>query len=590
MIFIKNIHFYILLFVLNSFVIFGEIPPIHKKLDLVLNSQKQIKGTLGYYQRTKDYSVIFATEEVEEVEVTSYNVKREIKSVFLYDINGDGTQEIFIISMENGKNYLEGFSLNLNNGRGELEFIKTFDVKTSKEINGKISQIKGFNASMAKSELKKYYPYYKLIWNDINYWNVRKRVGETEYNSKEFYFQYELREQDYKDFILKRKLRDFKLNIESTEFLGFVDNDGYFLEGNSVGRYIRKIGDYYLVFYLDINGIESQLLEIFQGKIENNRIIKHGKAYSESENGVYDNNNKVGEWKSFQWSPNYRRYLPVSLYYKNGTLEREDGYYRYKDTLYKIWSRYYNNQNALIKKVYYEENGEISQIRYYEDNILRSAINLAYFKREYSIYDKKIAANGYEYYENRKGLSKFKSLNLENMKLENDELNLYSIKDENEEKVFIRFEKHKQNNLQNNTLQSMRAAQEALGVKEIFYGHVKSNKIEKLEDIVRDGYFEMFSLGTFIDDEEDFTINKNSRIGEHVVTSGYFKMGKKNGIWKTFNPYRGDIEKQITYENDVLQGPYEIYDVDEALIEKGKYINGEKKTEWKAPPFFQFSM
>lgn len=588
--FIKNMQILILIFILNNFLVFGKDTPIHEKLNLILNNEKQIKGTLSYNKVGKNYDVIFAKDGVDEVFLTKYSLKREIKSVFLYDINGDETKEVFIISKENEKNYLEGFCLILDSGMEELYSIKTFDEKTSKEINKKISEIKNFNASLAKDELKKYYPYYKIVWSDVDYWNVKKRVGEEEYYSKGFYFQYELRLEDYKDFSLKRKLKDLKIEPEKADFIGFINNEGYLMKDSLVGTCLKKYGDYYLIFYLDPMGIEMQLLEMFQGKIEDGRVIREGKYYSEQENGVYNNNLKEGQWKSFQWSESFKRYFPVSRYYKNGVLEQEDGYYRHKDVLYKKWSKYYGEQSKVTKKVYYEKNGDVSQIRNYSDGILKTAINLAHFKREYSIYDKKIGANGYEYYENRKGLSKFKSLNLENMKLENNELNLYSIKDENGKNIFIRFENYQEKNMQSNTLTSLDAVKKDLGVKEIFYGYSKERVINSLEDIVKDGYYELFSFGTFMDNGDDFEINDDFRVGEYVISSGNFKDGKKIGEWKNFDPYRGDLLEILTYEDGVLKGPYELYDVDEALREKGKYLNGEKVIEWKAPPFYQFSM
>lgn len=588
--FIKNMQILILIFILNNFLVFGKDTPIHEKLNLILNNEKHIKGTLSYNKVGKNYDVIFAKDGVDEVFLTKYSLKREIKSVFLYDINGDETKEVFIISKENEKNYLEGFCLILDSGMEELYSIKTFDEKTSKEINKKISEIKNFNASLAKDELKKYYPYYKIVWSDVDYWNVKKRVGEEEYYSKGFYFQYELRLEDYKDFSLKRKLKDLKIEPEKTDFIGFINNEGYLMKDSLVGACLKKYGDYYLIFYLDPMGIEMQLLEMFQGKIEDGRVIREGKYYSEQENGMYSNNLKEGQWKSFQWSESFKRYFPVSRYYKNGVLEQEDGYYRHKDVLYKKWSKYYGEQSKVIKKVYYEKNGDVSQIRNYSDGILKTAINLAHFKREYSIYDKKIGANGYEYYENRKGLSKFKSLNLENMKLENNELNLYSIKDENGKNIFIRFENYQEKNMQSNTLTSLDAVKKDLGVKEIFYGYSKERVINSLEDIVKDGYYELFSFGTFMDNGDDFEINDDFRVGEYVISSGNFKDGKKIGEWKNFDPHRGDLLEILTYEDGVLKGPYELYDVDEALREKGKYLNGEKVIEWKAPPFYQFSM
>lgn len=588
--FIKNMQILILIFILNNFLVFGKDTPIHEKLNLILNNEKQIKGTLSYNKVGKNYDVIFAKDGVDEVFLTKYSLKREIKSVFLYDINGDETKEVFIISKENEKNYLEGFCLILDSGMEELYSIKTFDEKTSKEINKKISEIKNFNASLAKDELKKYYPYYKIVWSDVDYWNVKKRVGEEEYYSKGFYFQYELRLEDYKDFSLKRKLKDLKIEPEKADFIGFINNEGYLMKDSLVGACLKKYGDYYLIFYLDPMGIEMQLLEMFQGKIEDGRVIREGKYYSEQENGVYNNNLKEGQWKSFQWSESFKRYFPVSRYYKNGVLEQEDGYYRHKDVLYKKWSKYYGEQSKVTKKVYYEKNGDVSQIRNYSDGILKTAINLAHFKREYSIYDKKIGANGYEYYENRKGLSKFKSLNLENMKLENNELNLYSIKDENGKNIFIRFENYQEKNMQSNTLTSLDAVKKDLGVKEIFYGYSKERVINSLEDIVKDGYYELFSFGTFMDNGDDFEINDDFRVGEYVISSGNFKDGKKIGEWKNFDPHRGDLLEILTYEDGVLKGPYELYDVDEALREKGKYLNGEKVIEWKAPPFYQFSM
>ena len=84
---------------------------IHKDLELELfkNEEIRINGVLKFEKNKNRYEIVFEIPEKNlSVVLDTLSLKKEVKSVFLYDINRDNIKEIFIIYNENNKNSLEG--------------------------------------------------------------------------------------------------------------------------------------------------------------------------------------------------------------------------------------------------------------------------------------------------------------------------------------------------------------------------------------------------------------------------------------------------------------------------------------------------
>lgn len=564
----------IFLFQLN---LYGD--SIHKDLELELYKDEtmRVKGVLKFEKNNNRYDVIFEIPEKNlSTVLDTLNIKKEIKSVFLYDTNKDNIKEIFIIYNENNKNSLEGYSLGnlyMDEYRYEEEetigFFKTLNIATSQKLNKKIENIQNFNASLAKKELEQLVPYYKVVnFNDYNIWDVSKRMGKDEYNSKAYLYQYELIPQDYEKFNLQKYFK-----IYSLDKLNFIKNIG-----SSV---IFSDGDYYFLFQIQRLGLIT-LEEVFQGEISEKSILKNGKYFNEYENGNYEKNNRTGVWNSYEYSEDLKRYLPVKKYFTSGALTRKDVLYRRSEELHTFSSTTYNSKNEVVEIKYFEENGEVSQIKTYKDSILEKVINYSHYKREYSIYDKLVnPKTGYEYYKARESLTQFNDLNLLDAKLENEELNLYSLKNTNGKDIFIVFQHYSPGKTSQDGIRWYEDPLKYFGIKEIFYGNRKSEKIKSYEDIVKDGYFEEFNLGFF---PGAASITKSPYNVETVIKTGYFKNGLESGVWKNYDSSRGDLISSFNYVEGVLEGPYNIYFSNGALKENGEYRDGEKVILWEAGP------
>lgn len=564
----------IFLFQLN---LYGD--SIHKDLELELYKDEtmRINGVLKFEKNKNKYDVIFEIpEENLSTVLDTLNMKKEIKSVFLYDLNKDNIKEIFVIYNENNKNSLEGYSLgNLYMGENEYEgeevidFFKTLNIATSQKLNKKIENIQNFNASLAKKELEQLIPYYKVVnFNDYNIWDVSKRVGRDEYNSKAYLYQYELIPQDYEKFDLQKYFK-----IYSLDKLNFIKNIG-----SSV---IFSDGNYYFLFQIQRLGLIT-LEEVFQGEITEKSILKNGEYFNEYENGNYERNRKTGVWNSYEYSEDLKRYLPVKKYFTSGVLIRKDILYRRSEELHIFSSTTYNSKNEVVEIKYFEENGEVSQIKTYKDSILEKVVNYSHYKRAYSIYDKLVnPKTGYEYYKARESLTQFKDLNLLDTKLENEELNLYSLKSSNNKEIFIVFQNYSPGKTSQDGIRWYEDPLKYFGIKEIFYGKRKSEKIKSYEDIVKDGYFEEFNLGYF---PGAASITGSPYNAETVIKSGYFETGLESGVWKNYDSSRGDLISSFNYVKGVLDGPYEIYFSNGALKENGEYRNGGKVILWEAGP------
>ncbi|MGL5645264.1 hypothetical protein, partial [Cetobacterium sp.] len=304
--------------------------------------------------------------------------------------------------------------------------------------------------------------------------------------------------------------------------------------------------------------------------------------FNEYENGNYERNMKTGVWNSYEYSEDLKRYLPVKKYFTSGVLIRKDILYRRSEELHIFSSTTYNSKNEVVEIKYFEENGEVSQIKTYKDSILEKVVNYSHYKREYSIYDKLVnPKTGYEYYKARESLTQFKDLNLLDAKLENEELNLYSLKNSNNKEIFIVFQNYSPGKTSQDGIRWYEDPLKYFGIKEIFYGKRKSEKIKSYEDVVKDGYFEEFNLGYF---PGVASITGSPYNAETVIKSGYFENGLESGVWKNYDSSRGDLISSFNYVKGVLDGPYEIYFSNGALKENGEYRNGGKVILWEAGP------
>ncbi|WP_426711203.1 toxin-antitoxin system YwqK family antitoxin [Cetobacterium sp. SF1] len=565
--------FKILLFIifLSPLEVYGNSIHPNLKLKLYEDDSFDVNGILKFERNKNKYNIIFQKngENINSL-LDKKSLNTKIKSVFLYDINGDNIREIFIIFNENGKNSLEGYSLRelpILEYEDDIpfEFYKTLNIATSEKLNIKIKDVKNFNSSSAKKELKNLYPYYKVVnLNNYDIWNVLEKVGEENYYGKSFYHEYELLPEDYEKFNIQKYFK-----IYSLENLKFI-------EKISTNRILFTDGKYYFIFFINSPGLIT-LEEVFQGKLENNKIIKNGKYFNSMENGFYENNIKVDSWNGYEYFEELKRYLPIKKYYSQGKIIKKEIYYRRLGELNLFSKTFYNSENKIEKIEYYEENGEVAQIKIYEDIVLKNVINYSHYKRNYAFYDNN---------KQRKGLSKFKDLNLINMKLENEKLNLYSLDTTEGNKIFIELTNYSPKYAFLTDIRWYDDIFKYFGVKRIFYGKIKNEKIHSLEDIIKDGYYEEFSLGSF---PGKISITNSTMNIETLIESGNFKGDKKVGIWEKFDRDSGDLLSKLNYEDGNLEGDYELYHGNGVIKEKGTYKNGEKEIIWKAPPMILFS-
>ncbi|MGL5744200.1 MAG: hypothetical protein ACRCXX_03535, partial [Cetobacterium sp.] len=279
----------IFLFQLN---LYGD--SIHKDLELELYKDETIKinGVLKFQKNKNRYDIIFEMPEKNlSTVLDSLNITKEVKSVFLYDINRDNVKEIFIIYSQNNKNFLEGYSL------GDLYSFKTLNIATSQKLNKRVENIQNFNAELAKKELEQLVPYYKVVnFNEYNIWDVSKRMGKDEYNSKAYLYQYELLLEDYEKFNLQKYFKIYSL--DKLKFIKKIGSSAVFSDG-----------DYYFLFQIQRLGLIT-LEEVFQGEILEKEIVKNGEYFNEYENGSYEKNRKIGVWNSYEYFEELKRYLP----------------------------------------------------------------------------------------------------------------------------------------------------------------------------------------------------------------------------------------------------------------------------------------
>ena len=76
-------------------------------------------------------------------------------------------------------------------------------------------------------------------------------------------------------------------------------------------------------------------------------------------------------------------------------------------------------------------------------------------------------------------------------------------------------------------------------------------------------------------DDHHSTVDTTFKVKE----TGFFINGLKEGIWMDYYP-NGAIKAYVSYENNVLNGVYELYDDNGKLYSRGNYIKGLKEGDW----------
>lgn len=336
---IKNFQkkYIILLFIilLTPFKLHGNSIHPNLELELFKNEITRVNGLLKFEKIKNRYNIIFEiSKNNRTILLDTQNIKTKVKDVFLYDTNKDSVNEIFIIYYENGKNYLEGYSLtNLTMEEEDYqedeatEFFKTFNDITSNKINSQIANIKNFNVNLAKKELEKLTPYYKVInFNNYSLWDEFRNNNKEEHSGKISFYQYELLPQDYEKFNLQKYFKIYSL--DNLNFIKYINSDNILFSN----------GKYYFLFQIHQLG-SITLEEVFQGKITDEVIIKNGRYFSSLENGYYEKNIKIGTWNSYEYLEEFKCYLPVKKYFTKGILTKKDIVYRKLGKLYKVSSR-----------------------------------------------------------------------------------------------------------------------------------------------------------------------------------------------------------------------------------------------------------
>lgn len=84
--------------------------------------------------------------------------------------------------------------------------------------------------------------------------------------------------------------------------------------------------------------------------------------------------------------------------------------------------------------------------------------------------------------------------------------------------------------------------------------------------------------GIFVDQIKDSTWQYFSEKGTLIKQETY-KMGKKEGVWKTFSAETGNLLEEMTYSNDQLNGKYVINFADGKPQVVFHYINGKRNGE-----------
>lgn len=512
----------------------------------------------------------------------------EILSVFFYDISGEGKKELFILSKLNKEKKLYVYNLeaynenylwdnyNLFSREYEIEKRMKFFLKSSKIIN----------AESIKNELLKLN---HLSYSTIGYWSdVFRSFG-------------------VKKFDVASGGINYNKNIENENSIGLEDDESYFIDyGNGLlGHFIK---DKLLGYVLD---------SIFEGKIEEDKVIRDGKwvhideetfiisnykkgikngkykefSYDNETEGDYINGIKVGKWRENGFEGIYENGLKVGLwenketavkiFYDKGILKKEE-HYRLKNKSLekiisfdeKIISNNFDDGNRFEKRIYYTENFDIIEGLNF-GSIRQSPIKSDFFSCDF---EKAEFIGDFFLDESQKYKSSNPiDLNNKTVKLYNNvwgnQLKLFSIKTDNKE-IFVIMERYPQGFAINPETYIW------FGIREIFEGKRIRDNVETFADIIRDGKIETFSVNYYGDE------NGNRSCLEQ---KGFYLNNLRNDKWYTY--FYPSIPWFITtYENGKKNGLHQVFNVENGQVEtEGQYKDDEKVGEWKTPkPFFIF--
>ena len=557
----KNINLLVLSIFILSINVYAKT--IHKVLSLdevygtTFGNGYYPKDSLEFWEGNDSVKVMIIDNNGREIStINNYKKSTKILSVFFYDVSGEGTEEIIVLTNYNNKNSIYVYSLENNNREylWEKPYFYRFKYLEDK-LNKKFSNTQKLNFYLIRDELNTYYP--------LNY----NSISNYKYYQKEF--------------------SNKKIDFDKGEFLGYFDeNDKKVNDFYHANYYIKKFDTnlYGKNFYTD-NGFElTYLYEAYEnaGKLINNgklvyigeeeqkkETYKNGILNGESEYIGYDYNTK-GNYINGKKEGKWINQVEGSIeYFENNVLKKIEFIDSKTKKLKSITITKENKEN---EKYNYNDKSELVQyLLYDENNKFKEAINYTFFKNSpkeswFKSYDISKAQYIGEYFPVEK---RGEILDL-NSEIEKDYtpyirgVKLFSIR-ENSKEIFI----------------IMASESGYYGVKEIFEGYRKNKDISKLGDIVRNGRYELFYPNDYYSEDIE---NR-----DELIWQGHYNENKKEGTWEYY--LNGIIAERKNYKEDELNGLYQKYQWPrEYLLAEGNYKNGEKIGEWKNnPSLFFFS-
>ncbi len=557
----KNINLLVLSIFILSINVYAKT--IHKVLSLdevyetTFGNGNYPKDSLEFWEGNNSVKVIIIDNNGREIStINSYKKNTKILSVFFYDVSGEGTEEIIVLTNYNNKNSIYVYSLENNNREylWEKPYFYRFKYLEDK-LNKKFSNTQKLNFYLVRDELNTYYP--------LNY----NSISNYKYYQKEF--------------------SNKKIDFDKGEFLGYFDeNDKKVNDSYHANYYIKKFDTnlYGKNFYTD-NGFElTYLYEAYEnaGKLINNgKLVYIGEEEQKKEtykNGIlngkseyigYDYNTK-GNYINGKKEGKWINQVDESIeYFENNILKKTEFI---DNKTKKLKSITITKENKETEKYNYNDKSELVQyLLYDENNKFKEAINYTFFKNSpkeswFKSYDISKAQYIGEYFPVEKR-GEILDLNSEIEKVYTTYvrgLKLFSIR-ENSKEIFI----------------IMASESGYYGVKEIFEGYRKNKDISKLGDIVRNGRYELFYPNDYYSEDIE---NR-----DELIWKGHYNENKKEETWEYY--LNGIIAERKNYKEDDLNGLYQKYQwPHEYLLEEGNYKNGEKIGEWKNnPSLFFFS-
>lgn len=557
----KNINLLVLSIFILSINVYAKT--IHKVLSLdevyetTFGNGNYPKDSLEFWEGNNSVKVIIIDNNGREIStINSYKKNTKILSVFFYDVSGEGTEEIIVLTNYNNKNSIYVYSLENNNREylWEKPYFYRFKYLEDK-LNKKFSNTQKLNFYLVRDELNTYYP--------LNY----NSISNYKYYQKEF--------------------SNKKIDFDKGEFLGYFDeNDKKVNDSYHANYYIKKFDtNLYGKFCYTANGFElTYLYEAYEnaGKLINNgklvyigeeeqkkETYKNGILNGESEYIGYDYNTK-GNYINGKKEGKWINQVEGSIeYFENNVLKKIE----FIDSkTKKLKSITITKENKETEKYNYNDKSELVQyLLYDENNKFKEAINYTFFKNSpkeswFKSYDISKAQYIGEYFPVEKR-GEILDLNSEIEKVYTTYvrgLKLFSIR-ENSKEIFI----------------IMASESGYYGVKEIFEGYRKNKDISKLGDIVRNGRYELFYPNDYYSEDIE---NR-----DELIWKGHYNENKKEETWEYY--LNGIIAERKNYKEDDLNGLYQKYQwPHEYLLEEGNYKNGEKIGEWKNnPSLFFFS-